>query len=182
MLHFVALAGNDYEAVTRAEILWCLNASFLGLSLRDASKTARLLKTMSPNDPILASMQLGKDKVAYTIVQGISPVFQKRLRAEISMSPFFVACFDESLNSVATRTNGCAYTVLERKYRHDPILRFRVFNSRKGNGLARRFQESTMWIDDDISNSSRHGWPECKFISIVEHQLGALERQSTEPH
>ncbi|KAH7978440.1 hypothetical protein HPB49_005517 [Dermacentor silvarum] len=48
-------------------------------------------------------MQLGKDKVGYTIVHGLAPFFRESLVSEVSQASHLIVAFDESLNKVAQK-------------------------------------------------------------------------------
>lgn len=91
------------DSVTKAEVQWCLFAVTNNLSNRTAAAAVDLFKVMLPNNDIVKDMALGRDKVAYTVVHGIAPHFKKELQSEVTKSPVFVACFDESLNKVSQR-------------------------------------------------------------------------------
>lgn len=51
----------------------------------------------------VSKLQLGKDKVGYTICYGIVPYFQTRLLSKLHGVPHGVVVFDESLNEIAQK-------------------------------------------------------------------------------
>lgn len=58
---------------------------------------------MFPYSTIAKNIQLGRDKMAYLIVHGISPLFEQHLIDEVSTTKFFVLGFDESINKVTQK-------------------------------------------------------------------------------
>lgn len=91
------------DEVTRAEVQWCMFSVKNNLSNRTAAAAVDLFKVMLSNDDVVNQMKLGRDKVAYTIVHGIAPYIKKELDCSVTKQPFFVVCFDESLNKVSQR-------------------------------------------------------------------------------
>ncbi|XP_077511308.1 uncharacterized protein LOC144121784 [Amblyomma americanum] len=89
--------------VTKAEIMWCLNTIMTHGSFRSAAASASLFPLMFPTCEIATKMQLGKDKVGYTICHGIGPYFQEKLLSSLSSVPYLVIAFDESLNKVTQK-------------------------------------------------------------------------------
>lgn len=91
------------SAVTKAEIIWCLNAVAIHGSLRSTAASASLFPLMFPGCEVAEKLQLGKDKVGYTICHGIAPYFRKKLLSSLASVPFLVVSFDESLNKVTQK-------------------------------------------------------------------------------
>lgn len=91
------------KEVTKAGIMWCLNTITTHGSFRSAAASASLFPLMFPMCETARKMQLGKDKVGYTICHGIGPYFQEKLLASLSSVPYLVVAFDESLNKVTQR-------------------------------------------------------------------------------
>ncbi|KAH6946523.1 hypothetical protein HPB50_013786 [Hyalomma asiaticum] len=52
---------------------------------------------------VAAKVQLGKDKVGYTICHGIAPYFHNMLLSSLVIVPYLVVCFDEALNKVTQK-------------------------------------------------------------------------------
>ena len=65
------------------------------MSNRRVASVVDLFKMIFHNDKTAQGIQLGRDKIAYTIVDNIVPFVKKYLDEEVSMSPVFVAAFDE---------------------------------------------------------------------------------------
>ncbi|XP_049522642.1 uncharacterized protein LOC125945108 [Dermacentor silvarum] len=93
---------RDTEVI-KAEVMWCLNAVMTHTSLRAAAASASLFPLMFPSSATAKKMQLGKDKVGYTIVHGLAPFFRESLVSEVSQASHLVVAFDESLNKVAQK-------------------------------------------------------------------------------
>lgn len=91
------------SAVTKAEIIWCLNAVAIHGSLRSTAASASLFPLMFPGCEVAEKLHLGKDKVGYTICHGIAPYFRQKLLSSFSGVPFLVVSFDESLNKVTQK-------------------------------------------------------------------------------
>lgn len=73
------------DDVTKTEIMWCLEAIMTHRSLRSAEKDVKMFPKLFPDSEIAKNMQLGRDKMAYTIVYGIAPFFKESLTEEILM-------------------------------------------------------------------------------------------------
>ncbi|XP_070386228.1 uncharacterized protein [Dermacentor albipictus] len=93
---------RDTEVVN-AEVLWCLNAVMTHTSFRAAAASASLFPLMFPSSATAKKVQLGKDKVGYTIVYGLAPFFRESLVSELNQASYLVLAFDESLNKVAQK-------------------------------------------------------------------------------
>ncbi|XP_075556329.1 uncharacterized protein LOC142588454 [Dermacentor variabilis] len=89
--------------VAKAEIVWCMNAVMTHASLRCVASSAALFPLMFQSCEIAKKMQLGKDKVGYTICHGIAPFFRKKLLSALSEVPYIAVAFDDSLNKVAQK-------------------------------------------------------------------------------
>ncbi|KAH8040727.1 hypothetical protein HPB51_012042 [Rhipicephalus microplus] len=91
------------SAVTKAEIMWCLNAVATRGSFRSTAASASLFPLMFPGCEVTEKLHLGKDKVGYTICHGIAAYFRKNLLSSLAGVPFLVVSFDESLNKVSQK-------------------------------------------------------------------------------
>ncbi|KAH6948262.1 hypothetical protein HPB50_023313 [Hyalomma asiaticum] len=58
---------------------------------------------MFPTSEVAAKVQLGKDKVGYTIFHGSAPYFRNMLLSSLVNVPYLVVCFDEALNKVTQK-------------------------------------------------------------------------------
>lgn len=91
------------KCVTKAEVVWCLNTIATHGSFRSAAASAALFPIMFPTCDVAKKLQLGKDKVGYTICYGIAPYFRNRLLSKLHSVPHVVVAFDESLNKIAQK-------------------------------------------------------------------------------
>lgn len=73
------------------------------ISFRSAAGSVACFKEMFPDSIIASKMQLQRTKVAYTIVHGLAPHFQKELLTHVKNADYLVVGFDESLNKVSQR-------------------------------------------------------------------------------
>ncbi|KAH6947448.1 hypothetical protein HPB50_019037 [Hyalomma asiaticum] len=96
------LFQRDKEVIN-SEVIWCLNAVMTHSSFRAAAALASLFPLMFPSSATANKMQLGRDKVAYTIVCGLAPFFKESLMSEVNEAPYLVIAFDELLNKVAQK-------------------------------------------------------------------------------
>lgn len=90
--------------VIRAEIIWCLHRTMSHQSLRSSGNAVELFKLMFPDSGIAGKMQLQKDKIGYLCTFGLGPYFQGELTKELKRTNLFSVSFDESLNTVAQKT------------------------------------------------------------------------------
>ncbi|KAH6935107.1 hypothetical protein HPB50_003423 [Hyalomma asiaticum] len=72
-------------------------------SFRSAAASAALFPLIFPSSEVAAKVQLGKDKVGYTICHGIAPYFRNMLLSSLVNVPYLVVCFDEALNKVTQK-------------------------------------------------------------------------------
>ncbi|KAH6933564.1 hypothetical protein HPB50_016336 [Hyalomma asiaticum] len=86
--------------VTKAEIIWCLNTIMTHGSFRSAAASSALFPLTFPTSEVAAKVQLGKDKVGYTICHGIAPYFHNMFLSSLVSVPYLAVCFDEALNKV----------------------------------------------------------------------------------
>lgn len=93
---------RDMETI-KAEVLWCLNAVMTHTLYRAAAASASLFPLMFPSSATAKKVQLGKDKVGYTIVYGLAPFFKEVVLSEVSKASHIVVAFDESLNKIAQK-------------------------------------------------------------------------------
>ncbi|KAH8027889.1 hypothetical protein HPB51_011119 [Rhipicephalus microplus] len=91
------------KCVTKAEVVWCLNTIATHGSFCSAAASAALFPIMFPTCDVAKKLQLGKDKVGYTICYGIAPYFRNRLLSKLHSVPHVVVAFDESLNKIAQK-------------------------------------------------------------------------------
>ncbi|KAH8020386.1 hypothetical protein HPB51_001019 [Rhipicephalus microplus] len=91
------------KCVTKAEVVWCLNTIATHRSFRSAAASAALFPIMFPTYDVAKKLQLGKDKVGYTICYGIAPYFRNRLLSKLHSVPHVVVAFDESLYKIAQK-------------------------------------------------------------------------------
>ncbi|XP_040067150.1 uncharacterized protein LOC120840620 [Ixodes scapularis] len=91
------------DDVTKAEIMWCLNVIMTQGSFRSAAASAALFPLMFPASEIARKMQLGKDKVGYTVCHGLAPYFREKLLSILAGVSYLVVSFDESLNKVSQK-------------------------------------------------------------------------------
>lgn len=100
----VSVGGFLFKTnVTRAEIIWCMNSIMTHGSFRSTAASAALFPLMFQGCEVASNMQLGKDKVGYTICHGIAPYFRRQLLSSLSSVPYAVVAFDECLNKVAQK-------------------------------------------------------------------------------
>lgn len=85
------------KCVMKGEVVWCLNTIVTHGSFRSAAASAALFPIMFPTCDVAKKLQLGKDKVGYTICYGIAPYFRNRLLSKLHGVPHVVVAFDESL-------------------------------------------------------------------------------------
>ncbi|KAH8038180.1 hypothetical protein HPB51_024711 [Rhipicephalus microplus] len=76
--------------VTKAEIFWCLNTIMAHGSFRSAVASAALFPLMFLTSEVAAKVQLGKDKVGYTIRHGIASYFCNMLLSSLVNVPYLV--------------------------------------------------------------------------------------------
>ena len=86
------------ENTLNAEILWCLNVVKSHHTFRSCDPLKNLFKVMFPDSAVPEKLSLGKDKVRYMIIYGITPAFKQKLRSMINTSPWYSVSFGESLN------------------------------------------------------------------------------------
>lgn len=90
------------DDVAKAEILWCLTSVVNHVSVSAAGMAVDMFSKMFPDSTIAAQMQLGRAKIAYSIVFGLAPYFHvDMLLDDLFQSGCFVIYFDESLNKFA---------------------------------------------------------------------------------
>ncbi|XP_040359009.2 uncharacterized protein LOC120844468 [Ixodes scapularis] len=100
----VSVGGFLFKTnVTKAEIIWCMNSIMIHGSFRSTAASAALFPLMFPGCEVASKMQLGKDKVGYTICHGIAPYFPRQLLSSLSSVPYAVVALDECLNKVAQK-------------------------------------------------------------------------------
>ncbi|XP_065306041.1 uncharacterized protein [Dermacentor albipictus] len=89
--------------VAKAEIVWFMNAVMAHASLRSVASSAAPFPLVLQSCEIVKKMQLGKDKVEYTICHDIAPFFQKKLLSALAEVSYIAVAFNESLNKVAQK-------------------------------------------------------------------------------
>lgn len=90
-----------HSQVTRAEVIWCLNAVHSHKSRRSAAKDINILKFMFPENETLQNMALERTKIGYLISFGLAPLYKSQLINDVVNSENFVLSFDESLNKIS---------------------------------------------------------------------------------
>ena len=93
------------EAVTDAEIKWCLENVVSSYSFYSCDGLADLFSSMFPDSTIAEKFCLQKDKCAYFINYGIAPHFCSILMNHVKDSEFYAISFDESLSTVIQMGN-----------------------------------------------------------------------------
>lgn len=78
--------------------MWCLETVMCHKSLRAAEKDLTVMRRMFFDSQIASTVQLGRDKISYTILFGIAPYFKSDLEETLQRVSFVVVGFDESLN------------------------------------------------------------------------------------
>ena len=106
--------GISSEKV-KAEIRWVLKSGISGYSNNSSVYLNNLFSCMFPDRQLAKSSKLGADKMRYSINFGLAPFFKS-----LKKSCCFVACFDESLNSV---TQTCEMDIVIRFSISQKILR-----------------------------------------------------------
>lgn len=91
------------QAVTEAEILWCLATVSNHVSKRGAASLAKGFPRLFWDSEIAKKCALSRSKISYCLTFGLSPYFADELRKSVSDASFFVVLFDESLNKIAQR-------------------------------------------------------------------------------
>jgi len=92
------------ESVTRAEIIWCLQAIITQKSFRQSAKDVQMFSYMFPDSDIATKIQLQNDKIAYSILYGIAPYFRNLLENTLRSCDYIVVMFDESLNKISQKS------------------------------------------------------------------------------
>ena len=93
------------EAVTDAEIKWCLENVVSSYSFYSCDGLADLFSSMFPDSTIAEKFCLQKDKCAYFINYGTAPHFCSVLMNHVKDSEFYAISFDESLSTVIQMGN-----------------------------------------------------------------------------
>uniref|UniRef100_A0A147BBZ3 Putative transposase-like protein n=1 Tax=Ixodes ricinus TaxID=34613 RepID=A0A147BBZ3_IXORI len=91
------------SAVTKAEIIWCLNSIAIHGSLCSTAVSASVFPFMFPACEVAAKLWLGKDKVGYTVCHGIVPYFRNKVLSSLASVHFVVVLFGKSLNQVTRK-------------------------------------------------------------------------------
>ncbi|CAN7990687.1 unnamed protein product [Ixodes hexagonus] len=153
--------------VTKAEIMWCSNTIMTHGSFRSAAASASLFSLMFPTCEIATKMQLGKDKVGYTISHGIGPYFQEKSLVSLSILPCHIWwLFDESLNKVTQKEQ---MDVLIRYWdQTDATVKMRYLTScflghTCAADLASALKKGTECIKQSKDTTSVSGWTKRKF-------------------
>ncbi|XP_046393340.1 uncharacterized protein LOC124161149 isoform X1 [Ischnura elegans] len=92
------------QDTTKAEILWCIYCVTSHTSLSSGGKAVQLFPTMFPDSMIAAKMELGRNKIAYSLVHGLAPHFHDVITSKLTKLDFVVVLFDESLNKCSQKT------------------------------------------------------------------------------
>ena len=86
--------------------MWALHCCLNKISNNSNKDTNNLFQAMFPDSEIAKSFQMGPNKVGYSITHGIGPYFKTLLKQQLSLSPWLVVSFDESLNK---KTQTCKF-------------------------------------------------------------------------
>ncbi|KAH6944218.1 hypothetical protein HPB50_002348 [Hyalomma asiaticum] len=142
--------------VTKAEIIWCLTTIMTHGSFRSVAASAALFPLMFPTSEVAAKVQLGKDKVGYTICHGIAPYFCTMLLSSLVNVPYLVVCFDEALNKVT------------QKQQMDVLIRYwdAADDSMKTRYLTSCFLDHT--CAEDLASAFRKAVQEIKGSKILQ--------------
>ncbi|KAH6947963.1 hypothetical protein HPB50_022279 [Hyalomma asiaticum] len=110
----------------------------------------------------LIILQLGKDKVGYTICHGIVPYFRNMLLSSLINVPYLVVCFDEALNKVT------------QKQQMDVLIRYwdAADNSVKTRYLTSCFLGHT--CAEDLASAFRKAVQEIKGSKILQVCMDGL--------
>jgi hypothetical protein len=98
-----AIVMNNYvikDDVTKAEIRWAINCVTKHQSYRSCDGVADLFRSMFPDSSIANQFSMGRDKITYYVVFGLSPFFLQEVFNQLKLCDSFVVSFDESLNGV----------------------------------------------------------------------------------
>lgn len=91
--------------VTKAEILSCLQYVMTPkLSMRSTANLIKLDPIKYPDSAIAKKVQLGKDKIGYSVNHGLAPYFHQNLEMVLLSCEYYVLCFDESFNKICEKT------------------------------------------------------------------------------
>ncbi|KAH8010092.1 hypothetical protein HPB51_024767 [Rhipicephalus microplus] len=116
------------SAVTKAEIMWCLNAVATHGSFRSTAASASLFPLMFPGCEVAEKLHPGKDKVGYTICHGIAPYFRKNLLSSLAGVPFLVVSFDAAVERGFSVNKECLVenlkedSLIAQRLVHDAVL------------------------------------------------------------
>ncbi|KAK3914496.1 Purine nucleoside phosphorylase DeoD-type [Frankliniella fusca] len=92
-----------HDAVTKSEIVWCLQAATRIHSNRAAADCVSLFPLMFPDSEIAKKMQLHRDKIGYIVTYGVAPFLRKQLFDTFAVCDYVTIGFDEALNEVNTK-------------------------------------------------------------------------------
>lgn len=153
------------KCVMKAEVAWCLNTIVTHGSFRSAAASAALFPIMFPTCDVAKKLQLGKDKVGYTICYGIALYFRNRLLSKLHGVPHVVVAFDKSLWDPA-----------------DDVVKTRYLTScflghTHAEDLAAAFKKATENIElAKILQLSFDGWSNCQFEAVeVKQEFSASD-------
>ena len=100
---------------TNAEILLAMKSVTSHIPQRSLDDFSKLASKMFPDSAIANSMNIGRTKIGYTVNCGLAPYYKdklmKSLKGEGPVSPKYVACFDESFNSVTNNKQFDVYVI-----------------------------------------------------------------------
>ncbi|XP_065641075.1 uncharacterized protein LOC124818972 [Hydra vulgaris] len=101
-----------------AEIMWALHCCLNRISNNSNKNVTNLFQAMFPDSEIAKSLQMGPNKVGYSITHGLGPYFKGLLKQQMSLSPWLVVSFDESLNK---KTQTCQMDLLIRYWNEEKM-------------------------------------------------------------
>lgn len=91
----------DYVSSTevlKAEIMWALKCMDAHYSMTSCAGINDVFSAMFPDSVIARSFRCGDKKAAYLCTFGLGPYFSSELTKMVKASPYYVLCFDETLN------------------------------------------------------------------------------------
>lgn len=101
----IRLSGNDpaplvwsqADQKANAEILWIIHTTNENQSFYSSKNIQPLFETMFPDSNIAKKIELGANKISYSLTFGLGPYFHENLVLEIKKSDsFYVISFDEA--------------------------------------------------------------------------------------
>ena len=110
------------QASMRTEIIWALNCVHWGYSDNSNKDFGNTLRAMCPTSTEAQQYEMGATKLQYVVNHGLYPYYKEQLDAEIQVSPYITAMFDESMNDVTQKSEMDIYM----RYWEDTAKRVKV--------------------------------------------------------